>query len=286
VDINHSGWDSTLEAADFDAGAIHRRHRSMAGIIASRHAVRLGLRQIKGLARADADRLTACRGKGYDSVRDLWLRSGLDMHAVLRLAEADAFGSLGLDRRAALWAAQALGHGGDRLPLFDRQEVPGESREPEVLLPTMPPGEQVIHDYRHLALSLKAHPVSFLRRRLAGQAIVPASSLASVASGRQVAVAGLVLVRQRPGSAGGVIFLTLEDETGIANIILWPKLFERFRAAVMGGRLLQVMGPVQNEAGVVHVVARRIEDLSPWLADLAEAPLPVRQAMPKGRNFH
>lgn len=270
VDINHSGWDSGLEPAHFDAEAIHPRHRSMRDAVLSRHAVRLGLRQIKGFARTDADKLVAARGQGYDSVRDLWLRSGLDVHAVIRLAGADAFRSLGLDRRAALWAAQALGAGSatECLPLFERTPVP--DREPEVSLPAMPLGEHVVHDYRNLSLSLKAHPVSFLRRRLTKEATLPCAALEMARDGRNVTVAGLVLVRQRPGSAKGVIFMTLEDETGIANIIVWPKVFERFRARVLGSRFIRVTGRLQSESGVIHVVARHIADLTPWLADLSE----------------
>jgi error-prone DNA polymerase len=270
VDINHSQWDSALEPRAFDAAAIHPRHASMRGVIRARHAVRLGLRQIKGFSRADAESLVSARGPGYDSVRDLWLRSGLEVGAIVRLAEADAFRSLGLDRREALWAAQALGAGAGRLPLFDRAHAGLRDTEPDVALPPMPPGEHVVHDYRHLSLSLKAHPVSFLRARLERERTLPGAALDRTANGRHVAVAGLVLVRQRPGSAKGVIFMTLEDETGIANIIVWPKVFERFRAVVLGSRFIRVAGRLQSGSGVIHIVARRIEDLTPWLAALSE----------------
>jgi DNA polymerase III alpha subunit len=127
----------------------------------------------------------------------------------------------------------------------------------------------VVNDYRTLSLSLKAHPVSFLRRTLAAEKIVEAGRLPEISNGRRISVAGLVLVRQRPGTASGVIFATLEDETGVANIIVWPKVFERYRAIVMGARLIKVTGRVQSEQSVIHVVAERLEDLSPLLSLLS-----------------
>lgn len=147
---------------------------------------------------------------------------------------------------------------------------PSWAEEPQVALPEMPLGEHVVNDYRALSLSLKAHPVSFLRQDLAAHGIVPAERLTEIRTGRRVQVAGLVLVRQRPGSASGVLFATIEDETGVANVIVWPKVFERYRAAVMGARLIAVSGRLQSESGVIHVVAERLEDLSSWLARLSE----------------
>jgi error-prone DNA polymerase len=246
----------------------------MAGDILSTHAVRLGLRQIKGFSADDAERLVTAREQGYDSIRDLWLRSGLRRAPIERLADADAFRSLGLDRRDALWAARELGGrasaGGKegRLPLFDTPELADIRREPDFALPPMPVGEHVVNDYRFLSLSLKAHPLSFLRDRLAAKAIVEAESLRATANGRRVTVAGLVLVRQRPGSASGVIFMTLEDETDVANIVVWPKIFERFRPIVLGARLTAVTGKMQSESGVIHVVAERLHDLTPMLSAL------------------
>jgi error-prone DNA polymerase len=249
----------------------------MANDILSTHAVRLGLRQIKGFSEDDAKRLVEARGRGYDSIRDLWLRSGLGRAAIERLADADAFRSLGLDRRDALWAARELGGGASapggrdgRLPLFDTPEHADIRREPDFALPPMPIGEHVVNDYRFLSLSLKAHPVSFLRDRLTAKAIVRSESLRTIQNGRRVTVAGLVLVRQRPGSASGVIFMTLEDETDIANAIVWPKVFERFRPVVLGARLTAVTGRVQSESGVIHVVAERLDDLTPMLAALSK----------------
>jgi error-prone DNA polymerase len=338
VDVNLSEWDCVLEAADSDAAAkpvaIHPRHASMRDVIRAACALRLGFRQIGGARQEDMEQLVARRGAGYDSVRDLWLRSGLPPNVLEQLAEADAFRSLGLDRRTALWAVRGLNRAGDKddLPLF-RNMDPRES-EPDAHLPPMTLGQHVVEDYRHLSLSLKAHPVSFLRRRLAARGVLESMNLARLgasASGRReakahAAVAGLVLVRQRPGSAQGVVFLTLEDETGVANVIVWPKIFERNRPVVIGARFVAVTGPVQNEAGVVHVVAEKFEDLSPMLSLLSEAgpnvpvlaraneaprprdklrprdapllePLLIdatdqtshaveRLAMPKGRNFH
>ena len=196
------------------------------------------------------------RGRGFDSVRDLWLRTRLPPAALERLANADAFGSLGLSRRDALWAVRALQRAGDKddLPLFARVAMP--ELEPDAALPPMPPGEQVVEDYRHLHLSLKAHPVSFLRADLERRGIMRHEHLPGIASGERVTVAGLVLVRQRPGTAKGVIFMTLEDETGIANTIVWQRTFEQFRPVVIGARLVSVTGPLQSASGVIHVVAR------------------------------
>lgn len=274
VDINASDWDNRLEQDEAAGGIsqrLHHRHRDMRGDIRSSHAVRLGFRQISGFSDKDAEKVTRARGRGFDSVRDLWLRTGLRRAVIERLADADAFRSLGLDRRDALWAAQALEGGGEneRLPLFDKHGLADIRREPDVDLPPMPLGEHVVHDYRFLSLSLKAHPAAFLRQRLDAARILANDRLAEMSSGRRVTVAGLVLVRQRPGSASGVIFMTIEDETGIANIIVWPKVFERFRPVVLGSRFITVTGRLQNESNVIHVVAERLEDRTTWLGELS-----------------
>ncbi len=246
------------------------RHADMADDIRTTHAVRLGFRQISGFSKDDGLAIEQCRGTGFESIRDLWLRSALKPLALERLAAADAFRSLGLDRRQALWAVRALRRAGDKddLPLFARAAM--AAIEPEVALPPMRIGEEVVEDYRHLHLSLKAHPISFLRRELDRRGILRHEQLALMPSGRRVTVAGLVLVRQRPGSASGVIFMTLEDETAVANIIVWPKIFETFRPIVLGARLVSVTGKLQNEYGVIHVVADRLDDLTPLLKRLAE----------------
>jgi error-prone DNA polymerase len=238
--------------------------------IRTTHALRLGFRQIGGFSESWAKTIESVRGRGFDSVRDLWLRTRLPPAALQKLAQADAFRSLGLDRRDALWAVKVLRRSGDKddLPLFAHAAM--AELEPDADLPPMPPGEQVIEDYRHLRLSLKAHPLSFLRAELDARGILRHEQLAATPAGRRVTVAGLVLVRQRPGTAAGVIFMTLEDETGIANTIVWPQIFEIFRPVVLGARLVRVTGKLQNEFGVIHVVADRLEDLTPLLKRLAE----------------
>jgi error-prone DNA polymerase len=242
----------------------------MADDIRTTHAVRLGFRQISGLSEDHARIIERVRGEGFDSMRDLWLRTRLSPAVLERLAEADAFRSLGLPRRDALWAVRALQRSGDKddLPLFKRVAMP--ELEPDADLPPMRLGQEVVEDYRHLHLSLKAHPVSFLRAELMQRGILRHEQLAATASGRRVTVAGLVLVRQRPDTASGVIFMTLEDETSIANTIVWPAVFERFRPTVLGARLIAVTGKLQNESGVIHVVAERMEDLTPLLRRLSE----------------
>ena len=191
--------------------------------------------------------------------------------ALERLADADAFRSLGLDRREALWAVRGLDRVGDQddLPLF-AQSRPERDSEPDAKLPPMPLGAHVVEDYRRLSLSLKAHPVAFMRARLDARGVKRSEALASLKSGERVAVAGLVLVRQRPGTAKGVIFMTLEDEAGVANLIVWPKAFERLRAIVIGARFVAATGKLQNEAGVVHLIVERMEDLTPMLGLLSD----------------
>ncbi|MDX8539762.1 error-prone DNA polymerase [Mesorhizobium abyssinicae] len=300
VDINFSVWDCALEQTAFDPARVLARHAEMRGVIETGHAVRLGFRQIKGLSEERMTLFVERRGAGYETVRDVWLRSGLDVGEIERLAEADAFRSIGLDRRAALWAVRALDgkSAAEKLPLFDQPTVRLRELEPETRLPTMPLGEHVIHDYRSLGLSLKAHPVAFLRERLDRAGVTPNARLPSVKDGRRVSVAGLVLVRQRPGK-GNAIFLTLEDENSVANVIFWERTFTRFRPIVMGARFVRVTGKLQQESGVIHIVAEKIEDLTPWLTMLLEEMTPALPAppdiamlsdkaesvMPRGRNF-
>jgi error-prone DNA polymerase len=297
VDVNLSDWDCTLESLSPSPSGrgvggegepssgpsdhprvkspggegIHPRHAEMAPDIRTTHAVRLGLRQIIGVKEKDMLQLVKRREQGYDSVRDLWLRSGLSSAVMERLADADAFRSLGLDRRQALWAVRGLDRVGDQddLPLFASR--PERDAEPDARLPPMPLGAHVVEDYRRLSLSLKAHPASFMRSRLSARGILRSETLRSIKNSERITVAGLVLVRQRPGTAGGVIFMTLEDETGVANIIVWPKVFERLRAIVLGSRFVAVTGKLQSEQGVIHIVAERMNDLTPMLGLLSEA---------------
>ena len=238
--------------------------------IRATHAIRLGLREIKGMSKEDATLIVAQRNGQYDSVRDLWLRTGLSPRVLERLADADAFGSFGLTRRDALWAAKALGRVGDSnddLPLFvGNADMPRPrasiSREPDVALPPMPLGEEVVNDYRFLRLSLRAHPAQFLRADLTARNIMRNEDLRPLATGARVTMSGLVTCRQRPGSANGVVFMTIEDESAVANVIVWPKVFERVRPIVLGARYVAVSGRVQSESGVIHVVAEQLEDLT------------------------
>lgn len=268
-DINHSYWDCTLERATLARDGLHPRHSEMEGAIWSSSAVRLGFRQIVGFSEADAKSIETARGKGFDSIRDLWLRTQLKPEALERLAAADVFGSLGLSRRKALWIVRGLQRAGDKddLPLFARVSMP--ELEPDVHLPALLSGQQVIEDYRHLHLSLRAHPVSFLRPDLDAHGILAHEKLPRVQQGKRITVAGLVLVRQRPGE-GKAIFMTLEDETGAANVIVWIPVFEKFRPIVLGARVVAVTGKLQNEAGVIHIVAEHMKDLTPLLARLSE----------------
>ena len=332
VDVNHSHWDCTLEPAG--AGG--------------RCALRLGFRQVKGLAQAEMEeRLVKQRGAGFRSPAELRHRTGLHRAVLEKLADADAFRSLGLDRRQALWAvkglredtapspqpttrsiaprttrslalrASPLGPTAERSaglsPLgADRETVgrvvphrgEGESEaqrssvspsrsggrvrgavpegsfslftplageapaEPRAALPAMGLGEHVVQDYRAIGLSLKRHPLELLRDDLAERGVRPNACLAMIPAGKRVKVAGLVLVRQQPGSAKGVIFMTLEDETGIANLVIWRKVFERYRPIVMGAGLVECVGRVQREGEVIHVVADRLADRSPLLRTL------------------
>jgi error-prone DNA polymerase len=255
VDVNCSDWDCTLERDLDSAGGL---------------ALRLGLRTVKGVGKEAMQALMRARGAGYDSPHAIRRRVGLDPSVLAALAAADGFRSIGLDRRAAEWAVKAL-DAAPPLPLFGADDAAAERRrEPAVSLPTLGIGEHVMLDYATLGLSLKAHPMALLRPLFEREGVVPARRLADVASDRRVSVAGLVLVRQRPGSAKGVIFITLEDETGIANLVLWPALFERFRRTVLTGALLTATGRLQSESDVIHLVVDRLIDRSERLATLLE----------------
>jgi error-prone DNA polymerase len=221
------------------------------------------------LQREAAERLVANRP--YASVEELRSRGRVPVHAVQRLAAADAFRSTGLDRRAALWDSRALKQAPD-LPLFAYAEARDEGPEQEpAQLPAMPLAEHVVNDYQTIRLSLKAHPMRFLRERYAAQKFITADQLGRIRDGKRLSIAGLVLIRQRPGSAKGVVFITIEDETGIANLVVWPDVFEKQRKIVMGARLMAVHGIVQRDpdSEVIHVVARRLEDHSHMLRQLA-----------------
>ena len=264
VDVNASGWDNSLEDTGKGAGCC---------------ALRLGLRQVGGLRQEDAARIVDARivdtrivdarivdarHVPYPDIGTLARRAGISASAIETLAGADAFRSAGLSRRQALWQARALAKA-PPLPLFEAADQRGEGREPAVALPAMADGEQVIEDYRTLRLSLRAHPLAFLRERLAARGALAAEAMARAQDGDRAATAGLVLVRQRPGSAKGVIFMTLEDETGVVNVVVWPNILERYRRAVLGGRLAMVRGRVQRAGEIVHLVAAHVEDLTHWI---------------------
>jgi error-prone DNA polymerase len=261
VDVNRSDWDCTLEPLN-----------------SAKLALRLGFRQAKGLKEEDIRRMIARRGAGYPTAERLWGRGGLDLPMLTRLAEADAFRSMGLDRRPALWAVRGLGEA--PLPLFAAQE---QTEDVEgAVLPVMPLSQHVIEDYRALQMTLKRHPLAFLRERLKRRGVVVNRDLAKCKNGQKVTVAGLVLVRQRPGTASGVIFMTMEDETGIANLVVWKHMFEIHRRVIMTAKLVACRGKLQIEGKpphqVIHVVAEKLTDLTPMLSSLREENVPPEEA--------
>jgi error-prone DNA polymerase len=269
--VNASRWDCTLEPTD----------------VPERFAVRLGLRMVKGLVNAHAATIAAARGHElFASIDDLWRRAGVPPSALVRLAEADAFrDGLGLPRREALWAIKALRDA--PLPLFvaaDAREASAraEADEPAVALQPMTEGAEVVQDYRHAGLSLRAHPVAFLRDELFRRRIVSCAEAMDARDGWTLTTAGIVLVRQMPGSAKGVLFVTIEDETGVANLVIWPKLYERQRRVILGARMLSVKGRIQREGAVVHLIAQKLGDLSPELAAIGRAA--AEFAVPLGRG--
>jgi len=283
IDVNFSHWDNTLE------------NRSN-----MQPALRLGFRQIDGLSERNADLLTAGQHEPYRSVEDMHRRLRLDRRAFTLLADADAFGSLNIDRRAALWAVRRLPND-ETLPLFMAAETSELAEEPRTMLPEMAASEHVIADYETTRLSLKGHPVEYLRERLAAEGVSTCKAVQQATQSRRIKVAGVVTVRQRPGSAKGVVFLTIEDETGIANIVVWPKIMKTFRREVMGARLILIDGQVQRSPeGVVHLVASKLEDRSAALIEMsgreanrliapsqttARHPRNVK-IMPNSRDFH
>ena len=245
VSINHSHWDCTLEAT-------HGKYL----------AVRLGFRQVRGLANVHGAAIVGARGDmPYDAVEDVWRRAGVPRAAIERLAEADAFHPLDESRRQGLWKTKGLGEA--PLPLFqaaDEREArfSPEGIEPATMLRTMSEGREVVEDYRATQLSLRAHPLSFLRDELDAMGIVRCADLQHIPNGKNIEVAGIILVRQRPGSAKGVLFVTIEDETGIANGILWPDRFEVYRRPIMAASMIAMRGRVQKEGEIIHVIADRI----------------------------
>ena len=252
VDVNASDWDNTLEPDE--AGGF---------------AVRLGFRQVDGLREEEMRRLCAVRGEGFDTPEALRRRARLPRASVEMLATADAFRSMGLDRRQALWAVRGEARG-ETAPLFAFADAAEQGEEGPTPLPVMPDSEHVVQDYQTARLSLKAHPLSFLRALYGRLGLVSTRQATTARDGAFVRTAGIVLVRQRPGSAKGVFFITIEDETGIANLVVWPRVGERFRPIVMGARILAVEGRVQRADHVTHIVADRLIDRTADLSRLAE----------------
>jgi error-prone DNA polymerase len=247
VDVNHSFWDNTIEEQD---GAYR--------------ALRLGFRQVKGLNENDMQALIAGRGTGYISISHL-SDSGVPQTQIEKLTDADAFRSLNLDRRAALWEVPALND--KPIGLFAGQ--PSESaKEVQISLPFMTAAEHVVQDYAATGLSVKAHPVSFLRQQLNMLQVTPTAELPNLKNGDKIKVAGLVTVRQRPGTAKGILFITIEDETGFANLVAWEKIFDKYRKDIVQARLLMVEGVLQIEGKVIHVIIRRCFNLSKLLSTL------------------
>ena len=273
VDVNRSEWDCTLEAS-----------------ANGRHAVRLGFCMVRSLKEKDAlqlvDRRTCDRIRGaradrnFETIEEVWRRANVPVSTLQAIARADGFGSLGLSRREAAWHLKALHD--DALPLFaatDRRdrELRPEIFEPPVALPRMAHGREVVEDYHSTGLTLRGHPLSFLRNALTEQRFHPCSALATAENGRRISIAGLVLVRQMPGSAKGVMFITLEDETANANMIVWPSVFDANRRTILGSSMLGVRGRVQREGEVTHLIVEYLRDMTSELKQISglDAPFPI-----------
>jgi error-prone DNA polymerase len=261
VDGNRSQWDCTLEKT-----------------VTPYHAVRLGFCMVRSLKQKDAeqlvdrrtyDRIAATRSeKTFTSIEDVWRRAGVPMAMLYHIAAADGFHGLGLSRRDAAWAIKGLRD--EALPLFAAADdraglLRPEALEPRVTLAPMTQGREVVEDYRSTGLSLRAHPLAFLRQTLAQQGFAPCRALKETPNGRRLSIAGLVLVRQMPGSAKGVMFITLEDESANANLIVWPTVFEHNRRAILSATMLGCRGWVQSADGVIHLIVESVNDLSAQL---------------------
>jgi error-prone DNA polymerase len=289
VDVNASGWDCTLERRDD-------------GVL----ALRLGLSRIDGFRKAWAEAIVPARKAGaFVSAEDLARRAALPAPALRKLADADAFGSLGQSRRDAVWETRRTP--ASQLPLFAFADAPELGVEPDARLPAMPLAQEVVADYQTTRLSLKAHPMQILRPGLAERGVLTCAAANAASDGRKVRVAGIVLIRQRPGE-GNAVFITIEDETAIANALLWSRSLERQRRAVMAARLMLIEAEIQrSKEGVVHLMASRILDWTPLLDQLSDPageaptgpgdgtdpprPSPRRhprdvRIIPRSRDFH
>ncbi|HWB19365.1 MAG TPA: error-prone DNA polymerase, partial [Phycisphaerales bacterium] len=262
VDVNYSRWDCTLE---------HSIDRQV--------SLRLGMRLVKGLREVEANKIVesvAVHGP-HRAIALLARKAGIMVTSLRALARADAFRSMGLDRQQALWQIRLLRD--ERLPMFETEQADVMSEVEESHLPGVSEPSKVIDDYAAVGLSLKAHPLSFLRAKLTASRVTAAIELSDEArwpQGRKIAVAGLVLVRQRPATASGVIFMTLEDETGIANLIIKPHIYDRFRRAARHGLIVIAQGTVERQGAVVHVLTERIGSMDSDMTEL----------LVKSRDFH
>jgi error-prone DNA polymerase len=279
VDINYSDWDNILEEKS-----------------GKYFALRLGFRQVKGLQAEDVHSLVAARQKAFRNIHSL-LDAGMSMGGLEKLADADAFRSIGLDRRQALWEVSSLSD----IPMGMFEGQPSESTyEPQLSLPLLTEAAHVVEDYATTGLSLKAHPVSFVRQQLNSLSVTAAGNLGKMKNGDAVKVAGLITVRQRPGTAKGVLFITIEDESGFANLVVWEKVFEKHRREIIQARLLMVEGKVQIEGEVIHVIANQCFNLSSLLRGMtgnvsaesavstlsrADEKNDTEEVFYKGRNF-
>lgn len=307
-DINHSNWDNTLEA-DARTQPPHPRFAEISALNEDKNrALRLGYRQIDSFHQEWANTIMERRGRGFGSVDEFARRTNLPKRALVTLAEADGFNSVGLDRREALWAVRRLPDD-DALPLFAVHAAPELAIETRDALPTMPLSEHVLADYQTMGLSLKGYPMQFLRETFQSERVMSCADVTNAKDGVHAKCAGVVLVRQMPGDAG-VVFITISDETGIANIVVWPRVFEEFRREVMGARLLLIEGKIQRSPeGVVHLVSERFWDRTADLSLLSEDGLKHRihddqippppdprggmhrhprnvRILPKSRDFH
>jgi error-prone DNA polymerase len=267
VDAIVSEWDCTLEAG---SGTASPPNDANPGPSAAAPALRLGLRMIGGLSEAGAQRIVAARRtRAFDSVADLARRGALDARDLARLAGADALAALAGHRHDAAWDVAGV----ERLPPLLAGGTFAEG-DPALAAPTE--GQDIVADYRALSLTLRRHPLALLRAQLSRQRLLTAAEVAQAPHGRIVRTAGIVIGRQRPDTASGVVFVTLEDETGATNVIVWRDLGDRQRRELLGAKLLAVYGNVEREGQVVHVQAGRLADLSPMLGKLQT----------KSRDFH
>jgi error-prone DNA polymerase len=263
IDINYSCWDNTLEEMD-----------------GKYHALRLGFRQVKGLKQDDMQLLINNRGTGYSSINRL-SDAGVPQSAIEKLTDADAFRSLGLTRREALWEVPALSD--KPIALFTGQSSESQ-HENQIALPLMTKAEHVVQDFAATGLSLKAHPVSFVRYELDQLGVTPTGKVKELKNGDTLKVAGMITVRQHPGTAKGVLFITIKDETGFSNLVVWASLFEKYRKEILQSRLLMVEGQVQIEGEVIHVVVKRCFNLNKLLNKLREVDTEIFPAIPLSKS--